>query len=267
MADETLKSLKKALDILTLFLNSSSEMSLCEMTLSEISRNSGLAMSTTNRIISMLVKYNYLKRREKRGKYFLGPIYLNFSRVINSKARVKNIASDHIMKLSHQVNEVSVIAFENGIKDIVAEAFVDSTTADSILKIAPNAAGSLPLYCSSLGKIILSGLSEAALQDYLNTTDLKSYTHTTIADPDRLKRLIKKIGKEKVSFDDEELYVGVRSVAAAIIDNEDKIIGAIAVIAPSARMSVAMMKELAPVVTKYARDISHDIRTAYSSPI
>ena len=59
---DTLKSLKKALDILNLFLGSQNELNL-----SEIIKLSGLSKSTAMRMISVLMKYEYLQQREKKG--------------------------------------------------------------------------------------------------------------------------------------------------------------------------------------------------------
>jgi len=72
--DRSMKSLEKTLTILKIFLDNKAEMSL-----SEISTLSGLNKTTVYKIVSTLVKYDYLRQKEKKGKYSLGTIYLNFN--------------------------------------------------------------------------------------------------------------------------------------------------------------------------------------------
>ena len=68
-----MKSLQKALDILELFLGDEGEISL-----SDLSKSSGLNKSTVNRIALTLVKRGYLKQENRRGKYSLGIKFLDF---------------------------------------------------------------------------------------------------------------------------------------------------------------------------------------------
>ena len=63
-------ALQKVTEILELFLNSESELSLSEM-----SQLTGLNKSTVNRIASFLVKQGYLSQKEKRGKYARFEVY------------------------------------------------------------------------------------------------------------------------------------------------------------------------------------------------
>jgi DNA-binding IclR family transcriptional regulator len=62
-----MKVIFKTFDILNIFLKSEESL-----TVAEITRLSGLNKSTVNRIASVLVKYGYLRQKEKRGPYSLG---------------------------------------------------------------------------------------------------------------------------------------------------------------------------------------------------
>jgi DNA-binding MarR family transcriptional regulator len=66
MRQDNMKSLRKSLELLMLFLNNNSEISV-----TDIARLSGLNKSTAGRIASVLVEYNFLKQIEPRGNNLL----------------------------------------------------------------------------------------------------------------------------------------------------------------------------------------------------
>ena len=89
-----MKSISNALNILKLFSQNRSEMSLAE-----IAKLSGLSKATTYRIVSILAQRGYLYHRGKRAKYSLGNIFLEFSGIIKGKALIRDIAIPHVSRL------------------------------------------------------------------------------------------------------------------------------------------------------------------------
>jgi IclR family KDG regulon transcriptional repressor len=257
MPQEAMKSLKKALEILNIFLNSQDELSL-----TEISKKSGLSISTTSRILTVLTEYSYLNQSEKRGKYSIGDIYLNFNYTKSNKAKVRNIAIPHLKRLSREMNEVTAIAFANGVGDISVEGFEDYIKpAQPILRILMNeTSGKTPLYCSSLGKVILANLPDESIQKYLKSVDLRQYTPNTIIDETRLRKVLRNIRKEKIAIDNEELFLGVKAVATGIENGKGETIGSIGIIAPTVRLSSLNITKAIPAIKKCAFDISNEIK-------
>jgi IclR family transcriptional regulator, KDG regulon repressor len=249
---ETLKSLKKALEILNLFLNSNQELSMGEMI-----KLSGLSQSTTSRIVSVLVDYQYLKRREETGKYFPGSIFLAFYRILKTKMEARSTAIPFLIKLSRQVHEPVVLAFHNGTQDLLVEQISDTLMLDKVLVISANqTARILPLHCTCAGKIALASLPDEVLQKYLDNTRLTSYTPRTVTDPEKLLKDIKNIRKTGIIFENEEFEAGVRSVGTTLKDDEGNVIGSISIAAPTARLSRMQTKALAPILQFCSLEIS-----------
>jgi IclR family KDG regulon transcriptional repressor len=251
---ETMKSLTKALDILDLFLDNQGEMAL-----SEIAKLSGLNKTTVSRIVSTLVKHGYLKQREKRGKYSLGTIYLSFSGVVKSKLRLRSIAIPYLTKLSQQAHESAIIAYGNGDEEVFTETFHDTSQPNSVLKVVPVEGAGMPLHSTSLGKVLLANMSDEELEKYFNIKPLERFTPNTIMNISDMKNHLMIVRQEGIAFDDEEYSRGVRSVGAGLRDSEGKIVGSIAVVAPSVRLTRARMRELAPDVKSCAMEISIEL--------
>jgi len=87
MISKIMKAIKKTFDVLELFLNDKDEISL-----SDLSKLSGINKTTVSRITSTLVKLGYLRQRERRGKYSLGTKFLDFSGYIKTKIRIRDMA-------------------------------------------------------------------------------------------------------------------------------------------------------------------------------
>ena len=245
-----MKSLEKAFDILELFLSDKDEISL-----QDLASSSKLNKATVSRTTSTLVKRGYLRQKEKRGKYSLGTKFLDFSGIIKSRIKLRDIAMPHLIELSQAIKESVLLAIWDG----KTAVFSETIHTDYPLRIVPDEGTRIPLYCTGVGKIFLAHMSDEELERYLNTTILEYQTPNTITDPNLIKIHLMTIKKEEVAFDDEEYFVGVRNVAVAIKDGEGKVPGAVSVLGPSVRLTRARMTEIVPDIKRFTSKISIEL--------
>lgn len=92
------------------------------------------------------------------------------------------------------------------------------------------------LHCTSMGKLFLSQLSAESRGRVLGTTPLYPYTANTIAELPKLEEELERIKARDVSTDNQEFLAGVVCVAVPIREPGGKVVAAIAVSAPVARM-------------------------------
>jgi len=247
-----MKSLLKALDILELFRLRQNEMSLGEM-----SDLSGYNKSTVYRIVSTLTKCGYLRQQGKRGKYSLGTIFIEFSGIIKGNVSTRDIAIPYLIELSRLVKESVMIALWDEKHGGFTETFHETNYSRGPLKFIPEQGTGIPLYCTCLGKIFLASMSGNLFTEYINSVQLEKRTPHSIVDVSILKNHLPDIRRENVAYDDEEYTIGVSGVASGIIDAHKQVIGAIAVIGPSVRLSNDVLKnDIAPIVHTFARRIS-----------
>ena len=117
----------------------------------------------------------------------------------------------------------------------------------------------VPVHCSSVGKVLLVGLSEGALEEIVKEKDLVKRTDNTITDLVKLKAHIKTVQAQGYAFDDEENEKGIRCVGAPIYDQRGQVIAAISISGPTIRITKQLLeKTLKNAVIKTALDISRE---------
>lgn len=250
----SIKSLNKAFDILDTFLVNSGDLSL-----TEIAKITGINRPTATRIVSNLVQRGYLKQREKRGKYSLGLVFLNFSGVVKRDLKLRDIAEPYLLNLSTRVDETIIIGYGNGVEGIFTETFHTQSQRNRVLKIIPDEGANLPLHCTCLGKIFLADLSESEVKKYFGQKLFQRYTGNTVMDIEKLRSELNTIKQNGIAFDNEEYAQGVLGVGAGIRNNEGNLVGAIAMLAPSARLSFEKIKTFAPIIKTCATEISAEL--------
>jgi len=243
-------ALEKVTDILELFLKSNEELSLAE-----ISRLTGLNKSTAYRIASFLTKKGYLKQIEKRGKYSLGMKFLDFNTVIKDRIAVRSIASRYLYELRNTIQESCGLVIWDGHTATLIDTFLYNST----LRASPSEVSKLPLHATSAGKIFLANMTDEQLNRYLSQNRLEKFTPKTIVDPVYLKKQLEIIRQEKIAYDIDEHIVGITSIGLGIRDFKGNINSAVAVIAPSARLTSQKIKEITPVVREYTLNISKEL--------
>ena len=246
-----MKSLRKALQILELFL----ETGDVEIRLSDLAKMSGLNIATVNRIVSVFVEMGYMSQLERRGRYVLGTKFLRFSTVIKQRNRIRDIAVPHLVRLNKIVEETVTISNWDGSKLVM----IDEVHSKHPLRINPDPGIIIPLYCTGVGKVIMAGMTEPELEDYLQNTDMPTLTPYTITNPKELRVHLKKVDHEGVAYDVEERYLGISNVGAAVRDVEDAIAGCVGVLGPSSRLTQERIAEIIPDVKKCALQISIDL--------
>ena len=242
-----MKAIRKALDIMEVFLSSEGELGLSEM-----AELAGVNIATANRIASVLVKRGYLKQRKKRGKYSLGMIFLDYSGIIRSRVRMRDIAIPLMTRLSQHLDESVLLVSWDGQQGTHTE----TVHSNHALRIVPDEGTKFALHSTGVGKVILANLSSDELDSYYRDNKLEKFTPNTITDLDELKRQLATVRKEGFGYENEEQYLGVRNVAAVIKDDGGGVVGAIGVIGPTVRLSPERMKDIAPDVRGCALEIS-----------
>jgi IclR family pca regulon transcriptional regulator len=74
----------------------------------------------------------------------------------------------------------------------------------------------LPAHCTSMGRVLLAALPPEQLDRYLGGGALEQWTDRTVTDPDRLRAIIDETRQRGWALVDQELEIGLRSVAAPV---------------------------------------------------
>lgn len=244
-------TLKRALDILEVFLKTGDD----NISISELTRLSGLSRATVSRNLADLVERGYLSQLKKRGKYYLGAKFIRFHHIIMRKRKLELVAPSHLEKLAESVGDCVAM----GIMDVDESLIIAAIDSRHALRTVLEIGIRTPLYCTGIGKAILAGMAEAEFDEYISRVTLKQLTENTITDPNKLKSHIGMVAREGVAYDCEEETLGINNVAVGILGFDGRVTAAVGVIAPSIRFDLDKMIEITPQVKQCAENISKSL--------
>ena len=219
--DNTSKTVMKAIDILETFLKSDSTLSL-----TEISKLTGLNAATTYRLVSTLLKRGYLSHNQNKGMYSLGLKVMDYNFAIRRTIKFIDFAYLSLSKLSKEQNESVYLAVIDGDESIV----IEEVGIDEDLRINSPVGKRLKLHCTAGGKILMASLSKEERKAYYGRNTLQPFTKNTITDIPQLEKELEIAKMEGVAFDKEEYRMGIWAAAAPIYNTSGSVIAAAGII-------------------------------------
>lgn len=200
---------------------------------SQAAAATGLSRAAARRCLYTLNKLGYIGAGD--GKSFaLRPTLLPLARAfLNSKGFVET-AQPVLLALRDQLGESCSLGLREG-DDVV---YVARAEATRIMSAALGVGSRLPAYCSSMGRVLLASLSPDALEDYLARAPFPRRTPETVVTAEALRAELEQVRGQGFSVIDEELEIGLRSIAVPVRDRTGQVVAALNVGAPAARISV-----------------------------
>ncbi|MEM3858366.1 MAG: IclR family transcriptional regulator [Candidatus Micrarchaeaceae archaeon] len=222
-----IKSILKAFEILNLFESNAN------MSLSEISEKIKAPKTTTHGLLSTLTAMGFVEKDTMPGRYKLGYKLYELGMAVAKQWQILNVAVPYLKSIVDKLNETTHLAvLKDG--EVLYIAKWESTRS---IKIVSEVGSKLPAHCTGVGKILLSGLDEKALDYIISSKELKRFTKNTITDPEKLKEEIKKIKEVRYAVDNEEIMSGLKCIAVPIYNHTGSISYALSVSAPAYRLS------------------------------
>ena len=117
-----------------------------------------------------------------------------------------------------------------------------SSTTTRVMSIDLGIGSRLPAYCTSMGRVLLAGLSTSDLDAYLSRVKLTKLTSRTVSEPDELKKVVAAVRREGYSLVDQELEIGLRSIGVPVTDAASRVVAALNIGTQSSRVPVTEME-------------------------
>lgn len=220
------------------------------MTLSEMAEAAGLTRAGARRFLLTLVASGYAVQEGR--KFRLSSRLIATARTWVSGSTLWTFAEPFMRQISQRLNEscsAAILADE----DVV---YVARVAGRRILSVGLHVGTRLPAYCTSMGRILLSDLSADDLEAYLARATIPANTPKTVTDRSKLAGLIANSREDGYAVVDEELELGLRSIAVPIRNRSGRIEAAINVSTQSARFSISgMEREFLPHLKEAAAAI------------
>jgi len=225
-------SLARGLEVIRAFTRTQPSM-----TLSEISRATGMTRATVRRFVLTLVREGYA---ESDGKYFsLKPKVLELGYAALSSLTFMDVAQPIIVRLAYKLNE-SVFAAVLEDQDVVYVA--RATPPERYVSISVSVGSRAPAHAVSTGRVLIAALPEEEQLKYIENVTLTKLTPNTVTSKVKLRGLIEETRVKGWSIVDQELEIGLRSISVPIHDKAGTVVAALNVACPSSRITPEDMR-------------------------
>jgi IclR family pca regulon transcriptional regulator len=208
------------------------------MTLSEISHATGMTRATVRRFLLTLVQEEYA---ETDGKYFsLSPKILELGYAALSSMTFLDAVQPVMVQLAKQLKEFCFAAVLDGF-DVVYVA--SASPPGRIVNISVSVGSRAPAHSVSTGRVLVAALPQEARRRWIEGVELKKLTPNTVTSRSELGQLIESTVEQEFSIVDQELEIGLRSIAVPIRAVDGSVLAALNVACPRSRISPEDMGE------------------------
>lgn len=222
------------------------------LTLTDITLRLGLPKTTVYRILQALVKHDFLRKDPLSKIYRLGPALLTLGANSLHQWDLRSIARPYLQQLTQASNETVCLNVLHKNTAICLETIESDRSTSFVVKVGRH----MEFHCSASGKALLAFQPVEQIRRILAETELTACTPRTITDIDQLLEHFQTVRQDGYAFCDSELEIGVRAIAAPIIQEGTQVVGSVAIVAPAERLDEEDRKRLLPLLLHAAREIS-----------
>jgi IclR family pca regulon transcriptional regulator len=219
-------------------------------TLAQIAARAGLSRAAARRLVLTLEHLGYL-RPAGRG-YIPTPRVLELGYGYLGGQALPDVAQPWMEQLAHRVGESCSMA----VLDEQHIIYVARVPVSKIMTVSLAVGARLPAYCTSMGRVLLSGLTPAALDTWLAACRPESLTPRTVTDKRRLRQIIEGVRREGFAWVERELETGLCSMAVPVHEPGGRLAAALNIgmpYQPEARTRA--LRELLPALRETAAGI------------
>ena len=202
-----------------------------QMTISQVSVRTGLSRAAVRRCLYTLNKLGFVGAEDGQ-RFSLRPRILSLSHSYTSSNWLAHAAQPVLDQLSHLLHESCSVATLDG-DEIV---YVARANVARLMAVDLGVGSRLPAYCTSMGRVLLAHLLNDEFEQYLARVTLHRYTRRTATSADKLRAAIRNIQRTGFAMVDQELEVGLRSLAVPVKSATGRVIAAMNVGAQAQRM-------------------------------
>lgn len=208
-----------------------------KLSIAEASKITGLDRATVRRSLLTLSELGYA---DYDGKFFaLTPKILRLGHAYLSATPLPTIVQPYLDQLSERAGQSASASVLDGTEIV----YIARASQKRVMSISLMPGSRLPAYCASMGRVWLAALPEQEARAILARSNLKANTPFTKTDPDALIAEFRRVRDQGYALIDQELELGLCSIAVPLENDRGRIVAALNIGAPAAHVPAAEMVE------------------------
>lgn len=251
--NETGPVVRRAVEVLTAFTPERPAL-----TLSQLSRRTGIPLTTTHRLVGELVECGLLER-DPGGTFHIGLRLWEIGSLAPRGLALREIALPFMEDLFAVIPQNVQLVVRDGLESVWVERLAGSGSVPVITRVG----GRFPLHATGAGRVLLA-YAPIDVQETVLAGPLARYTPLTITSGDEMRRLLGDVRAHGFAINDRQVSMDTLSVAAPVRDASEEVIAAISIVV---KAGAALPSALVPVVQATARGISRALRASAISKV
>jgi IclR family pca regulon transcriptional regulator len=247
-----MQSLARGLMVMEAFVELGPDQSIASL-----ARHTGLPRGVVARCLHTLVMTGYVAQDDRC--FAVRPKVLGLARAYLSDHSLSAIAQPLLENLRDRLGESCSL----GVLDGADVLYVARASHSRIMAIGLHVGSRLPAWCTSMGRILLSGLPSERREALLPADPPPLRTPLTVASLEDLRRVLDQAARDGLAIVDQELELGLRSVAVPVRDTRGQVMAALNVGVNAMEHSVEHLRDvIAPALAQTATQIAQAISLA-----
>jgi len=224
-------------------------------TLSDIARSAAVPAATARRCLLTLEDLGYVTRHGR--SFLLRPKVLELGAAYLDSMDIEHLTKNHLEELARKTGDSAAMSVLDG-NDIV---YVARASVRTLLRLEAHVGSRFPAHATSMGRVLLAGLSPERLHRYFETARLEALTDKTVCDREELRALIDECRRCGYSAVADELAYGVVALAVPVLDQAGRVVAALNTSSHSGKTSRArLVRDRLGMLRQLSRRISADLR-------
>lgn len=220
---------------------------------SKISKGLNLTRANVHRLLATLVSVGYVEKWDSG--YGLTFKLFQLASTVPLNKSLRDVAKS-------VMNDLEKIAQENIYLNVLSEDVVlaiDEVKSAHHVILNPDVTYTYPVNSCASGKLLLSSLSDAQLNSYIESLVMRKRTDRTIIDKQKFAEAVHAVREKGYSTEILEFSDDLNSVAAPVYDCSGKVIATISISGPSMRLTEARIMDLVEPLKAAAKSVTEKV--------
>jgi IclR family pca regulon transcriptional regulator len=193
-----------------------------QLTLSDISKAVGIPRASARRFLLTLVAIGYARTDGKHFELMPAVLELGYS-YLHSQGFIE-LANLHLATSTQVLGETCSMAVLEGVEAVcVATAPSGRRSAFSRIQVGSR----LPAHATALGHVLLAGLDDDELEQFLHEPSLHRFTERTLTKPAELRARVEQVRRDGFAVVSGALEFGLQAISVPVTTPDGRTVAAV----------------------------------------
>jgi IclR family transcriptional regulator, pca regulon regulatory protein len=226
------------------------------LTLSDIARSARVPPATARRCLLTLEELGYVTRNGRN--FLLRPKVLELGAAYLESMNIEQLTRNHLEEVASETADSAALSVLDGLEIV----YVARTSVRTLLRLEAHVGSRFPAHATSMGRVLLAGLTPDRLLRYFDTARFEALTDRTVTDPQQLRSLVEECRRSGYAAVQDELALGVIALAVPVFDRHGRVVASLNSSSHSGRITrTRMVRERLAMLQRVSRQISADLAT------